>query len=247
VEVVWAYRVARDVSQAVPRWKAVEELTGKIQLDVWYELMTGADRVVASLARQYLGRFQPGTLEKTIAEDSGPFEEFEQSLPNAGPKEWQELHEAEEAAMVEAGVPVEIARRYAFRRQLVHAPDAIELAAASKRSVADVAAVMFHAGQAMGLDRLESIAAGFRFTDPWQRWALETLEDDIVGIRRRLAERVLEDARRLTPEEAVARFIADHEKGAERLTAFLRGLGTDQPENLAPLMIGVRQLRALIG
>ena len=33
----------------------------------------------------------------------------------------------------------------------------------------------------------------------------------------------------------------------ERLNSFVNGVGLDQPENLAPLMIGIRQLRALIG
>jgi NAD-specific glutamate dehydrogenase len=106
---------------------------------------------------------------------------------------------------------------------------------------------MFHAGQAVGLDRLEEIASRHRFTDSWQRWALEALEDDMVGVRRRLAERVLEDAGEADSGTAVEHFLSEHQAAVERLNSFLRGLGTDQPENLAPLMIGVRQLRALIG
>jgi len=246
-DVVRAYRIARDVSEAQPRWEAVEDLVDKIDLEVWSELMTGADRVVASLARQYLGRPQKGGLTEAIAADAGGFAEFEQALPESGPKEWRDAHKAEESHMVTAGVPADLARRYAFRRQLVHAPDAIELASAFKREVAEVTEIMFHAGQAVGLDRLEEIASHYRFTDSWQRWALEALEDDMVGVRRRLAERVLEEAGDADAGTAVENFLSEHEAAVERLNTFLRGLGTDQPENLAPLMIGVRQLRALIG
>jgi hypothetical protein len=39
----------------------------------------------------------------------------------------------------------------------------------------------------------------------------------------------------------------EHAGAIERLNAFVNGVGLDQPENLAPLMIGIRQLRALIG
>lgn len=246
-EVVWSYRVARDISGARPRWQAVEDLVGKIDLELWYDLMTGADRVVASLARQYLARPHKGGLQETVAADTGAFAEFERALPDSGPKEWQVAHEAEESIMVEAGVPVELARRYAFRRQLVHAPDAIELASAFKREVSEVAEIMFHAGNAVGLDRLETIASGYKFTDSWQRWALEALEDDLVGIRKRLTDRVLEEAGEADASAAVEHFLSEHQNGVDRLNAFLRGLGTDQPENLAPLMIGVRQLRSLIG
>jgi hypothetical protein len=39
----------------------------------------------------------------------------------------------------------------------------------------------------------------------------------------------------------------EHAGAIERLNAFVTGVGLDQPEHLAPLMIGIRQLRALIG
>ena len=66
----------------------------------------------------------------------------------------------------------------------MHAPNAIDLAKQHGRKVAEVAEIMFHAGHIVGLDRLEGIAGGFYFTDTWQRWALEALEDDMVEINR---------------------------------------------------------------
>ncbi len=119
--------------------------------------------------------------------------------------------------MVEAGVAVALARRHVFRRQLVHAPNAIELAKAHGRKVAEVAEIMFHAGVAVGLDRLESIAGGFHFTDSWQRWALEALEDDLVEIRRTLTKRILQSSGDLPPQEALAEFMETHAGAIGRL------------------------------
>jgi glutamate dehydrogenase len=246
-EIVKAYRVARDVSGALPRWEAVEALAGKIPNDLWLELMTGADRVVAALTRRYLVRLPADTVGEGVAADMAGFSDFEDALPDSGPKEWQQAHEKEEYEMSEAGVPPDLARRYAYRRQLVHAPDAIVLANQFDRDVSEVAEVMFGAGQAVGLDRLEEMAAGYNFTDGWQRWALEALEDDMVGIRRQLTERVLEKAGNDTPAEAIARFLDAQDAPLRRLDHFLDNLGDGQPDNLAPLMIGVRQLRSMIG
>ena len=68
----------------------------------------------------------------------------------------------------------------------------------------------------------------------------------MVGIRRQLTEKILEGAEELSPQEAVARYLDEQAAGLARLDQFLDGLGPDQPDNLAPLMIGVRQLRAML-
>jgi glutamate dehydrogenase len=149
--------------------------------------------------------------------------------------------------MVEAGVPTDVARRYAYRRQLVHAPDAIALANRFDWPVSDVAEVMFGAGQEVGLDRLEHIAAGFNFVDSWQRWALESLEDDMVGIRHQLTEAIIEKTVDSTPAEAIALYLEEKALEIHRLETFINALGLEQPRDLSPLMIGVRQLRSLIG
>jgi glutamate dehydrogenase len=245
-EVIGAYRVARDVSGAVARWETLEGLVHTLDHDLWTELMTGADRAVAGLTRRYQSRGPETSLEDTIAADSAGFAEFEAALPTAGPKAWRATLAIDEAALVEQGVPIDLARRHIHRRRLVHGPDAIELARRHNRKVAEVAEVMFRAGEEVGVGHLEKLAAGFFFTDTWQRWALEALEDDLVELRRRLTGRILMEAADLSPQEAVERYMAANASALDRLRSFLSGLGTDQPDNLALLMIGVRQLRALL-
>lgn len=246
VEVIRAYRLARDVSKAVARWEALEQLLGRLDHDLWSDLMSSADRVVASLTRRYQAHSPAGDLAEAVALDREGFAEFEAALPTAGPEEWQAAHRAEEEALVGRGVPLVVARHHAYRRRLVHAPDAIELARLHGREVSEVAKIMFHAGEEAGLGHLENLAAGSSFTDVWQRWALETLEDDLTELRRRLTDRILREAADGDPATAVEHFVTAHSESLERLRTFLRGLGGERQEHLAPLMIGVRQLRALV-
>ena len=245
-EVIRAYRVARDVSGAVARWESLEGLVHTLDHDLWIELMTGADRVVAALTRRYQSRGADEGLAETIEADSPGFAEFEVALPTAGPESWSATMAIDEASLVERGVPLELARRHLHRRRLAHGPDAIDLARRHNRQVADVAAIMFRAGEEVGLGDLEKLAAGFFFTDSWQRWALEALEDDLVELRRRLTGRILIEAGELGPNEAVESYTSTNAVALDRLRRFLSGLGSDQPDNLALLMIGVRQLRALL-
>jgi glutamate dehydrogenase len=245
-EVMKAYRIARDVSGAVARWEALESLLGKLDHTLWSELMTGADRVVAALTRRYQVRGAGAPLAAAIEADAEGFAEFETALPTAGPEPWQAAVLAEENSLVERGVPIDIARRHVFRRRLAHGPDVIELARQHGRKVTEVAEIMFHAGEDVGLGHLEKLAAGFFFSDSWQRWALEALEDDLLELRRRLTERILIEAGDLSPLDAVGHYTGANAVALDRLRAFLDGLAGERPESLAPLMIGVRQLRAIL-
>jgi glutamate dehydrogenase len=245
-EVIKAYRIARDVSGAVARWEALERLLAQIDQDLWAELMTGADRVVAALTRRYQIRSAGASLAEAVEADREGFTDFETALPTAGPEPWREAHAAEEQALVARGVPADVARRHVFRRRLAHAPDAIDLGRHHGRKVPEVAEIMFHAGEVVGLGHLEKLASGFFLTDYWQRWALEALEDDLIELRRRLTHRILSDAGERSAEKAVEHFVETHADGLERLVGFLGNLAAEKPSNLAPLMIGVRQLRALI-
>jgi glutamate dehydrogenase len=246
VEVMRSYRIARDVSNQVPVWEALENLVTTLDQPTWFELMTGADRAVAALTRRYLTRPPAGSLEEVIAAHAPRFGEYLGALPQAGFPDWCELHASEEGRLVERGVPSDLARRHAFRRRIAHAPDVIALSAEFGRPVVEVTEVMFQAGEAAGLDRLEGLAATYNFTDTWQRWALEALEDDLVGLRRRLTERALGETTEGTASQVVETFLMRNSAQLERLQTFLRGVIGDPQDNLAPLMIGVRQLRAAL-
>jgi glutamate dehydrogenase len=145
----------------------------------------------------------------------------------------------------EAGVPADVARRQAYLPVLVHAPDIIDLAHTLSRPLTEVASVFFLLGQAVQLDRLERILHGVEVVSAWDRWAVQTLEDDLMSVRRLLAERVLVEAGARTPEDAVHHFLAERSHRVARLVRFTHTLEAEVLEDLAPLLVAVRQVRAL--
>jgi len=244
-DVVRAYRIARDIAGGVTRWRSVEELFGKIDQEVWTELMEGADWLIATLARWYLSRYPAVDLGDEVAERAGDFQKLAEMLPSLGPPEWARGREERALGLVERGVPLDIARRHTFRGGLVYAPDILELARGSGRSLEDIGRIFFLLGQAMRLDHMERVLRSADVVNPWQRWAVQTLEDDLMSVRRLLAERVISEAESRGAEKAVDHFLAERSHRVARLVKFSQSLETEKLEDLAPLMVAVKQVRSL--
>jgi hypothetical protein len=122
--------------------------------------------------------------------------------------------------LVAEGVPEEIARRHAFQGELVHGPDIIALAHATGWEVMQVARAFFMLGERVGLDwlehRLESLPVG----QHWQRWAAQSMEDDLFLVRRQLVEKVITEAPEIPVDEAVEAFFVRRAEAEERLQRF---------------------------
>ena len=246
-EVVKAYRIARDVSRAAERWEAIEEIFEDVDLATWAELMRGADELVGNLTRWYLAHTPARIgLAEVIEGSSEGFRAVEQVMEVGGSDEWRARRGAYIADLVGRGVPEGAARWHAYVPVLVNAPGAIELARLYGRSPADALEVMLAIGQAVSLDRFEVIVSDFVPVDPWQQWALQTLEDDLIAIRRRLAAAVLDEAGDRAPQDAVDHFLVERAHTVARLVRFMRVFDEAPLDDLAPLIVGVRQVRTLL-
>jgi NAD-specific glutamate dehydrogenase len=110
-----------------------------------------------------------------------------------------------------------------------------------------VADVFHNLGHVLELDDLERVVAGLKLTDPWQRWARQTIEDDILSVRRLLAERVLAGAEGLSMDEAVEQFLASRVDSIVWVAELVRSLEPGAIDDTAPLLVVVRQLQNLAG
>ena len=195
-EVVRAFRIARDVVDAVPRWDAVESLDGKIDPGIQNDLMSGVDRLVESTARWYLVRAPGLRLGEAVDQARAAFRELSSVIEQIGPEAWREQREAEAARLTAEGVPDELARRHAFQDELVHGPDIISVSRATGRPVLEVARGFFLLGERLEIDWLEQRLDEQPAKTRWQRWAVHSMEDDLYTIRREIIETVLEQAGR---------------------------------------------------
>jgi glutamate dehydrogenase len=253
-DVVRAYALAREVTDAAQRWEAIEDLDRSVDRTAVWELMAGVDWLVEVTTRWYLNHDVRGPLEPAIETGRAGFRRLAAVIPDLVADGWGEEREHIAQGLVERGVPEAMARAHAYQRALVHAPDIIAAAEGGKpgeaggppRSVEEVAHGFFHMGEGLEIGWIERAIDGLPVGTRMQRWAMHALRDDVLRARRELVTRALQEAPDATVEEAVDRFLAAREGGRERLRAFTRTLAGDGEADLAGLTLAVRQLRALV-
>ena len=245
-EVVRAFRIARDVVEALPRWDAVQALDGKIDTGVQNELMTGVDWLVETTARWYLVRAPGLRLAEAVDQARAAFHELASVIEQIGPDAWREQRDREAQRLIGEGVPEELARRHAFQDELVHGPDIISVAHATGRPVLEVARGFFLLGERLAIDWLEQRLGEQPAKTRWQRWALQSMEDDLFTIRRQVIETVLEHAGGRPIDEAVDAFLEDRGAAYGRVKRFMRSLAMEGVSDLAQLTVALRQLRSLV-
>ncbi len=245
-DVVRAYRIAREVTGARPRWDAVEGLPRDTDRDVVTELMVGVDRLVEATARWYLAHDGGVALEDHIAAAEAPFARLIAVLPDIGAEEWRAHRRAVADKLVEHGVPQELAWAHALTPELMQAPDIIAVAEQAGRTVEEVTRA-FHA-LAARLDIVWLLSALDELPQPTrtQRWAVQAVREDCLDALAELARCALLDA--APGEEAEAAVDAYlHARAAlsRRLTAVTASLTVEGTGDLPALMLAVRALRAL--
>jgi glutamate dehydrogenase len=250
-EVVRAYRIAREVTDAAARWDVVERLD-RVDRAAQAELMAGVDALVEATTRWYLAaepRAAAGgaDLAQAIAAGREGFERLGAVLGELGTEERRRRRRAVAERLAAAGVPEPVARAHALRGELAAAPDVLSIAEATGRGIEDVAAVAFAVGAELRIDWLEAQLDQVRATTRMQRWALQAVREDAREARRDLARQALAEATGAPPQEAVEDFLVTRADGVRRLQAFLRSLSREGDPDLAGLTLAVRQLRALAG
>ena len=246
-DVVKAFRIARDVTGSIERWADIEALDGQIDPELQGELLNGVDWLVETTSRWYLVRAEGQRMSEAVDQARDSFAELSDVIDQIGPEAWREEHEHEARRLVAEGVPPVLARRHAFQSELVHGPDIIAVAHATGRSVLEVARGFFLLGERLEIDWLESQLETMSVGTRWQRWAQQSMEDDLFNLRRQLAEVALAECGPLPIDEAVEKFLESRAEPLGRLQRFMRGLAVDGMSDLAQLTVALRQIRALVG
>jgi glutamate dehydrogenase len=244
-DVVRAYRIARDVTDAVGRWEAIEALVGTVAPGVLDELLAGVDQLVETIARWYLGH-AAGRLGRAIEADRDPFERFAAVAPGVASDAWRHDREREAWRLMDAGVPEDVARRHAFQPALAYGPAVVDVARDTGAAIEDVARTFSLIGEAMYLDWLEGKLAAIPAASRWQRWAIQATWEDLHLLRRELAERVLAQAAGGAVDEALGSFLADHADGFDRLARFMRRLSSEETPDIAAMTVAVRKVRSIL-
>ncbi len=245
--IVRAYRVARGVTDADVRWHEIEQLGAAVPPSVAHRLLAGVDDLVEAVTRWYLGRPNGRRVDEEIGFTRGAFASLADQIRLVGPEEWRRDRDEMAAQLIDAGVPPALARRHAYEPELVHGPDIIDLARLTDRPIEDVARIFFRVGRAFKLDWLEEQVRALPAETRWQRYAIRALGDDLLLLRRQLAERVLATGETLSADEAVDVYLLERRRGEGRLIRFMRLLARDGVTDAAAAVVAIRQIRSLVG
>ena len=101
----------------------------------------------------------------------------------------------------------------------------------------EVARGFFLLGERLDIDWLESRLEEMPSGSRWQRWAQQSLEDDLFTLRRQLVEKVLALAGGAPIDEAVEAFLRDRADAFGRLQGFMKSLAMEGVTDLAQLTV----------
>ena len=110
----------------------------------------------------------------------------------------------------------------------------------------EVARGFFLLGERLDIDWLERRLEEQPAQTRWQRWAIQSMEDDLYTIRREIIETVLEHSGGRPIDEAVDAFLEDRGAAHRRYQRFLRSLAMEGVSDLSQLTVALRQLRSLV-
>jgi glutamate dehydrogenase len=247
-DVVRCYRIARDVTAAEERWDPIEALVGTIEPELQSELMGGVDWLVEAIARWYLAHTGVEPMAGAIEAARVAFQEISEALPDIGPVQWRTERSLVVEQLVKRGVPESVAYRHAHQGELAHAPDIIDLAHITGRPIRSVARVFFLLGQLFGINWLEARVDQLPAASRWHRRAIQAVDEELLKLRRELAERVIsESAKDSNPQEAMEAYLGTRGGAHDRLTRFMSSLAIDGVDDVASVIVAIRQIRALVG
>ncbi|HUG33073.1 MAG TPA: NAD-glutamate dehydrogenase domain-containing protein [Acidimicrobiia bacterium] len=244
--VVAAYRGARQLIEAEERWASVEQLDPTLDPALRRQMLEAIDWLVESVTRWYLAGSRQIPTAEELAADRLAFAELESFL---GDPQWHEWTEdtGEVGVLTEAGISAALARRHARHDELVHGPDIIELARTSDRSVSEIAELFMLIGSSYRLDWLERQVAEIVASSRWHRWAVRSIQSDLIDLRRELAEKVLGVGEGLTVDQALESYRRDREERHVRLDQLMQSVAQEETTSLDPLLVAARQIRVLGG
>jgi len=246
-EVIKAYRIAREASGVTKRWDAIEEIFEVVETGIWHKLMSGADALVAALTRRYLAEVKERTLiGEVISNSVDGYVAIEAIIDDGGSDRWRTIRASTIDHLVISNVPVDVAKWYAYGPIFVHSPGAIRLAQRYDREPLECLKVMLAVGEAVSLDRLDEAQQNFTPRVPWERWAIQSIMDDLIGLRRRLGAAVLRKGEGLTGEEAVAAYVKGHAQQIARIDRVMESFETASHDDLTPMIVAIRQVRTLL-
>ena len=151
------------------------------------------------------------------------------------------------AALIEEGVPTELALRIASVRSVSHALNIIELANLYHEEVFRVAKIYFMIADRLHLFRFREIINAFSADDHWAVLARAVYKGDLDWIQRELTVHIFLNTKSRSIPGKIKEWLQKHQNLIQRWENILTDLRSTESKNFALLFVAMRALRDLVG
>ncbi len=241
-----AFTIAREVFDIRSVWEAIEALDNRVKASSQYSMLRATQALLKQAARWFLdrsdelpdiagavSRLQPGasTLRHCLAH----------VLEGSRLQQYQETAEL----YTEAGAPKTLAETIASLAPMHSALDVISVAEAAGVPVRHAAEVYFGISRVLDLDWLLDQVDRLKVEGHWQAKARGSLRDNLFGLQRILATRVICDTGEDKAEAAIEAWLAAREDRVEHLRQTIAEMRNAGPLDFATGSVALQEIRRL--
>jgi glutamate dehydrogenase len=243
-DVVRAYLLTREVFDFESFWQAIEALDNKVPDAVQSSMLVASDRLMSRATRWFL-RYR--NLTEDIAKTVGYFAPKVKSL--AG--KLDRFLSAEECGalgqmtdrLTKSRVPSDLANRLVRFEPLYSTLDIIEVGAATKRSVEEVASTHFVIGERFNLSWLRRQIGALPADSHWQTLAKAAQEEELSNLQRELTGTVLKvSPSGASATEIITRWETQNRSALERTLQVFGGIRSAGSVDLSMLSVALQEL-----
>lgn len=245
-EIVKSYTAARTIFNIREVIHEMETIDNNLSAAIESNVMTDLYRLMRRATRWLIRHCEPGFNIQAVIDKFAPsLVEFAQHVD-----QWLIGSEAtnlieQMSALIEAGVPHELASKIARTNFLFPALDIIEIAKKTGASLDKVAMIYFSLGENLELDWLRNLILAHPVENHWDALARAALRDDLDWQQKYLTLHVLKINLKGTTPTLLNQWTLQNQALLERWQAMLTDLRRSNNPNFIMFFVAVRELMDL--
>jgi glutamate dehydrogenase len=248
VEAVRAYTVVREVFRLGDFWDAIEALDNQLPTSVQSMLYLEARRLLDRSTRWLVQQRRASIdVAAEVEHFRAALDELVPQVPTLLVGTERERLLLRSAEFTGLGVPDVLAERAAALLDTFSLLDVVEIAAAEKVPVAEVAGVYFAISERIEVDRMLTRITGLPRDDRWSALARSALRYDLYAALAGLTQNVLTSTSSTdSPKERIDAWEQQNAEGVTRAEATLAEIVSLDTFDLATLSVALRTIRTLL-
>ena len=247
-EIAMCYSIASEIFEMRDTWSSISALDNKIPAAVQTEMLYQLRRTVRRTTRWFLRhRNKSQTIEQGIEFFAPTFKDLSDNLNTYMIEKENDRIVIEANKLIDAGVPVDIAKRIVSLSSLFSVMDLAEVANNSGKSISMVSNTYFKLGARMGLHWFLEQITKQPVANHWQALARSSYREELDWQQRTLSEVVLNsfEGDESDVDSQIDEWMDSQDLLLQRWKQMLAEFKTSQSHDFAKFSVALRELMLL--